>query len=208
MAFEPPKLPYAEDALEPVLSKRQVDLHYNKHTAKYYEVMNTLIKGTVYDSMTDLSEFVTRDMMATVDSKLFNNACQAWNHTFYWSILTEADKSGEPSEALKKQIDEDFRSFDAFKKKLSDAATDAFGSGWAWLVWSDNRLVVKTTPNARTPRTEDRQIPLFNIDVWEHAYLYDEKYAADRKAYVNNIWNILNWDAINANFDEAVKKTA
>lgn len=203
MAFEQPKLPYTLNALEPVLSERQVSLHYSKHMAKYYEVTNKLIKGTVYEKFTVLSDMLTRDMIMKLDSKLFNNAAQAWNHAFYFESLCARDQSGKPSEALLAEVNDAFESFDQFKKQFVEKAVDQFGSGWAWLVWHNDKLKIKTTPNARNPLSDGDSVVLLTIDVWEHAYTYDEQYAADRKKYVEQIFDVINWEVVNQRFKDA-----
>jgi len=203
MAFEQPKLPYALDALEPILSKRQVDLHYSKHMAKYFDVTNKLIKGTVYEKFTELSDLLTRDMIMKLDSKLFNNAAQAWNHVFYFESLCPKNQSGKPSEAILAEVNDAFGSFETFKKQFVEKAVDQFGSGWAWLIWNGSNLKIKTTPNARNPLSESGDVPILTIDVWEHAYLYDEQYAADRKTYVQQIFDIINWEVVNQRFEKA-----
>lgn len=205
MAFEQPKLPYAEDALEPVLSAYEVQLHYGKHAAKYFDTTNELIKGTVYDRATKLEELVNKDSLTTVNSKLFNNACQAWNHTFYFNCLAPETETGECSDELMIQIEKDFGDFDTFKQKFNELAINHFASGWAWLIWKTDKLIIKTTPNARNPLTDDGQIPLLCVDLWEHSYLYMREYAADRKAYVHALWKIINWKFVNQQFAEATK---
>lgn len=203
MAFELPKLPYAEDALEPVLSAKEVRVHYEKHTAKYFEVTNQLIKGTTYEKFKTLDDMINKDTLATMDSKLFNHACQAWNHVFYWNCLAPETETGDPSSKLLAQIVLDFGSMDQFKKKFSEAATNQFGSGWAWLVLKADQLIIKTTPNARNPLTDAGQIPLLCVDVWEHAYYIDYEY--NRKEYAEKIWKLINWKFVSDQFEKATK---
>lgn len=205
MAIAQPKLKYAEDALKPYLSERTVSIHYNKHTTKYFDTMNKLIKGTPFDKEEDLTKLVSKDALMKADSKLFNNACQAWNHTFFWSCLTPTDQSGSPSELLMSAIVDTFGTFEVFKKKFSEQANNHFASGWAWLVLHHNALIIKTTPNAGTPLTSAGMIPLLCFDLWEHSYLYQEAYAADRPAYVEALWNIINWTFVSNNYEDAIK---
>lgn len=204
MTFNQPPLPYAEDALEPVLSKQEVHLHYSKHEAKYFDTLNEVIKGTSFENIDSLDELVTHKHLARMDKKMFNNACQAWNHVFYWQCLCPVDQSSQPSAELLAKIKTKFGSFADFKKKFSDAAVDNFGSGWAWLIVRDNDLLIKTTPNARNPLNDPGYTPILTIDTWEHSWTYDEKYFGDKKAYVKAIWDILNWDFISAQFAKAV----
>lgn len=203
MAFERPPLKYAEDALAPHISKETVSYHYGKHTKKYFDTVNEMIKGTVYENKATLSDLITKDTMVAMEAKLFNNACQAWNHQFYWACLTPADKSGEPSDDLMDQIEEDFGTFEEFKKKFGDLGDKQFGSGWAWLIWKDGKLIVKATPNGKNPLTDQGQTPLLTMDVWEHAYYLD--YMNERPAYIKAFWNVVNWDYVSAQFAKAKK---
>ena len=203
MAFKLPNLKFSEDALKPHLSERSVSLHYNKHTSKYFDTVNKLIKGTPLDKEENLSNLVSKDALLKSDSKLFNNACQAWNHIFFFNNLAPTDSTGEPSAELTAAINEEFGSLEKFKDKFIDAAANLFGSGWCWLVLKDNKLTIKTTPNAGNPLSQDRTTPIMTIDVWEHGYLYQEDYAADRLAYLNGIWNVINWNEINERYTDA-----
>lgn len=205
MTFTQPPLPYAEDALEPALSKEEVHLHYAKHTAKYFEKLNELVKGTPFAKVGSLDELMTRKHLADMDTKIFNNACQAWNHTFYWDCLCPVDQSTQPSVELLAKIKERYGSFADFKKKFSDTATDHFGSGWTWLIVKDGELIIKATPNARNPWNDPSHIPIFTMDLWEHSHLYMEEYFADRKAYVKALWSIINWDFVNEQFKKATE---
>jgi Fe-Mn family superoxide dismutase len=163
--------------------------------------MNKLIKGTPYDKETDLDAMVSKDTMMKADSKLFNNACQAWNHIFYFNGLSPSP--GELSDDLAAAIKVDFQSPTKMKDEFIEAATNVFGSGWCWLIVKDNKLSIKTTPNAGNPLSQDRTVPLLCIDVWEHAYLYQEDYAADRTAYLNGIWNVIDWKTISERYADA-----
>jgi superoxide dismutase, Fe-Mn family len=198
--FEMLKLEYAEDALEPHISAEVIKYHYHKHTQKYFDTANELAKGTVFEGK-DLRDVINKDTMIRMETKLFNNVSQAWNHAFYWKCLTPASSSGKPSEALEKAMVEHFGSVEEFSKEFADKATKYFGSGWCWLVWKDGRLVIKTTPNATSPLTEKDAKPLLGCDVWEHAHYL--QYPADRAAYVKAFMNVINWDFVNKNFEEA-----
>lgn len=201
MAFKLPKLNFSEDALKPYLSERSVNLHYHKHTSKYFDTVNKLIKGTPFDKEEDLSNLVSKDALLKTDSKLFNNACQAWNHIFFFNNLAPASDVGEPSAELSAAINEDFGSFEKFKDKFIDTAANLFGSGWVWLVLKDNKLTVKTTPNAGNPLSQDRTTPIMTIDVWEHSYYLQYEY--DRYTYLVEIWNVINWNEINDRYTNA-----
>ena len=170
--FTLPKLPYADDALAPVISANTISFHYGKHHATYVKVLNELIAGTPYEGLT-LEEIVVRaagDKDAAA-KKIFNNAAQAWNHEFYWHSMTP--KGGAPTAKIKDALDKSFGGLDAFKKAFSAAAVGQFGSGWAWLVkGSDGALKIETTSNADTPIAHGGT-PLLVADVWEHAYYLD-----------------------------------
>lgn len=200
MAFKQPKLKYNEDAFEPYLSKHAVSIHYNKHTAKYFDTLNKLIKGTVFEKKDKLEDLLTKDALVKADTTLFNNACQAWNHSFFWSCLAPVDKVGEPSETLLNAINADFGSVEQLKKKVNEAGMGMFGSGWVWIVIRDNQLTVKTTPNGGNPLSTDRTTPLMCIDLWEHAYCYQPEYEANRQAYLEAMWNIISWDTVSERY--------
>ncbi len=185
-----PPLPYAENALEPVISAKTISFHYGKHHKAYVDNLNKLIAGT------DLADMPLEKIVAAVAGKadktaIFNNAAQAWNHAFYWKSM-QPNGGGEPPAALKKIIEESFGSMDAFKKELATAAITQFGSGWAWLVKDQDKLKVIKTGNADTPITQGKK-PLLTIDVWEHAYYLD--YQNRRADYVNAVIDkLLNWN--------------
>ena len=184
-----PPLPYAENALDPVISAKTIRVHYGKHHKKYVETLNKLIAGT---ELADLSlEKVIAATAGKADkAAIFNNAAQAWNHTFYWRSL-QPKGGGDPPATLKKRIDASFGSLDACKKELATAATTQFGSGWAWLVLDADKLKVVKTGNAETPLTKGVK-PLLTIDVWEHAYYLD--YQSRREDYVNGVLDkLVNW---------------
>jgi Fe-Mn family superoxide dismutase len=185
-----PPLPYAENALEPVISAKTLSFHYGKHHKTYVETTNKLIAGTELADL-PLEHIVTSTAGKPERQTIFNNAAQAWNHTFYWQCL-KSKGGGEPPAALKQKIEECFGSVDAFKKELSAAAVAQFGSGWAWLVAEGSKLKVVKTPNAETPITQGLR-PLFTIDVWEHAYYLD--YQNKRVDHVNAVIDKLaNWE--------------
>lgn len=184
-----PPLPYAENALAPVISANTVGIHYGKHHKGYVDTLNKLIAGT------DLASLSLEKLIAETGGKadkvaIFNNAAQTWNHTFYWRSLRPKG-GGEPPATLKQKIDASFGSLDACKKALATAATAQFGSGWVWLVLQAGKLKVVKTDNADTPLTQDAK-PLLTIDVWEHAYYLD---CQNRRAdYVNGVLDkLINW---------------
>jgi len=155
-------LPYAEGTLEPVISRRTVELHYGKHHRAYVDTLSRLIPGTPFANAS-LDEIVLRTARAPEHLGIFNNAGQAWNHAFYWRSLRPA--GGAPASApLLRRLEADFGSFDAFKQALAAAAVGQFGSGWAWLVLERGRLRVARTSNADVPLTH-QHTPLLCIDV-------------------------------------------
>jgi Fe-Mn family superoxide dismutase len=190
-----PPLPYPENALDPVISANTVSFHYGKHHRAYFDNLNKLIAGT---PLADESlEQIIRATVGVGDkTAVFNNAAQAWNHTFYWNSMRPGG-GGKPGRELGERIDKDFGSFDAFRKELASAATSQFGSGWAWLAVADGRLKVVKTGNADNPLTQGMK-PLLTIDVWEHAYYLD--YQNRRADYVNAVLDkLVNWNFVAEN---------
>jgi Fe-Mn family superoxide dismutase len=185
-----PALPWAENALEPVISAKTISFHYGKHHKTYVENANKLIVGT---ELADLPlDQIVRATAGKADRVgIFNNAAQAWNHEFYWKGL-KPKGGGEPPSALKSKMDAAFGGVDACKKELANAAVQEFGSGWAWLVLDGDKLKVVKTGNADTPIAHNQK-PLLTIDVWEHAYYLD--YQNKRVDYVNALIDKLaNWE--------------
>ncbi|WP_228125229.1 superoxide dismutase [Candidatus Methylospira mobilis] len=190
-----PPLPYAENALEPVISANTIGFHYGKHHKGYVDNLNKLVAGTEYADLT-LEKIITATAGRADKAAIFNNAAQIWNHTFYWNSL-KPKGGGEPPAALKQKIEASFGSVDACKKELAAAAVSQFGSGWAWLVLDGDRLKVIKTANADTPLTTGMK-PLLAIDVWEHAYYLD--YQNRRADYVNAVLDrLLNWEFASTN---------
>jgi Fe-Mn family superoxide dismutase len=184
-----PVLPFADNALDPVISANTLSFHYGKHHKTYVDNLNKLVTGT---ELADLSlEQVIAASSGRADKVgIFNNAAQIWNHTFYWNSLTPRG-GGEPPAALKQKIEADFGTVEGCKQELVAAATTQFGSGWAWLVQDGGKLKVVKTANANVPSTEGVK-PLLVIDVWEHAYYLD--YQNRRVDYVNaTIDRLINW---------------
>ena len=190
-------LPYADDALAPTISAKTISFHYGKHHAGYVKTLNGLIAGTKYEGLS-LEEIVAASRDAG-DTAIFNNAAQIWNHDFYWRSLAPAENGGEPSAELLAAIKASFGSLDACKAALADAAVKRFGSGWAWLLVKDGKLVVESTSNADTPCGKPGVKPLLVIDVWEHAYYLDWQNA--RAAYVKAVVDgHLNWTFASSSF--------
>jgi Fe-Mn family superoxide dismutase len=184
--FSLPRLPYAEDALAPVLSAETLKLHHGKHHKKYVDTMNQLLQKE--HQGIDAPGATLEDVVRQAKGKLFNNAAQAWNHDFYWHSLSPQKR--RPAGALLHQLERDFDSYERFADQFSQAAIGQFGSGWAWLVEKDGKLQVVTTSNADTPMAHGVKC-LLTLDVWEHAYYVD--YRNERERYVSAILDRLNW---------------
>jgi Fe-Mn family superoxide dismutase len=185
-----PPLPYAQNALEPVISANTMGLHYGKHHKGYVDTLNKLIAETEFADL-PLEKIVRAVSGQSEHVSIFNNAAQAWNHTFYWRSM-KPKGGGEPPAALKRLIESSFGSLEAFKKEWSTAAVGEFGSGWAWLVKDGAQLKIVKTGNANTPLTWG-VTPLLTIDVWEHAYYLD--YQNRRVDYVHALIDKLaNWE--------------
>ena len=184
-----PPLPYAESALDPVISANTLAFHYGKHHKGYVDTLNKLIAGTELATLS-LEQLINETAGSSDKIAIFNNAAQTWNHSFYWRSL-RAKGGGEPPAALKRRIESSFGTLDACKKELATAATTQFGSGWAWLVLEGDKLKVVKTGNAETPLTKGAK-PLLTIDVWEHAYYLD--YQNRRVDYVNAVLDkLIDW---------------
>eukprot|EP00033_Pygsuia_biforma_P007424 GCRY01008491.1.p1 GENE.GCRY01008491.1~~GCRY01008491.1.p1 ORF type:complete len:193 (-),score=9.25 GCRY01008491.1:300-878(-) len=191
MAFSLPKLPYANNALEPVISEKTIEFHYGKHHQAYVNNLNGLIEGTEFENAS------LEDIIKKAEGGIFNNGAQVWNHTFYFTQFS-ADGCKEPKDDLKAAIDAKFGSFDAFKEAFSKAAATLFGSGWAWLVVDEKgELEIVQTSNAGNPLRDGKK-PVLTCDVWEHAYYLDKQNA--RPAYIADFWKIVDWKVVSERF--------
>jgi len=191
MAFELPKLPYEYNDLEPVISKKTLEFHHDKHHAAYVNNLNNLIKGTEFED----SDIV--DIIMKGKGGIFNNAAQVWNHTFYFDQFGK-EKHEQATGNLLEAINTSFGSFNDFKEKFSTAAKTLFGSGWTWLVKKPNgSLDIVQTSNAANPLTEGL-IPILTCDVWEHAYYLD--YQNRRPDYISSFWDIINWEIVSGRY--------
>ena len=180
--FQLPPLPWDQGALEPVISSRTIGLHYGKHHRTYVTKLNELVAGTPFADM-PLEQVVRETAEKAEHKKIFNNAAQTWNHTFFWSCLRSPARQ-EPSGKVAQRIDTDLGGVDKFKQQFAQAAVDCFGSGWAWLVDRNGKLEITSTSNAMTPIAQG-VTPLLTIDVWEHAYYVD--YENRRPDYVKAV---------------------
>ena len=189
MNYEMPKLPYAHEALEPVISQQTVDFHYGKHLQAYVNNLNNLVPGTEYEGKT------VEEIVATApDGAVFNNAGQVLNHTLYFLQFTPNPSRKEPAGKLREAIDRDFGSFENMKKELNGAATGLFGSGWAWLaVDKDGKLHITKEANGSNPLRKG-MTPLLGFDVWEHAYYLD--FQNRRADHIQALWDIIDWEAV------------
>jgi superoxide dismutase, Fe-Mn family len=191
MSHTLPELPYAKNALAPVISEETITFHYGKHHQAYVTNLNKLIVGTEFESAN------LEDIVRKASGGMYNNAAQIWNHTFYWKCL--APKTGvEPTGALEKALVKQFGSVPEFKKQFGNAAVTLFGAGWAWLTRdAKGTLAIEQASNAGCPLTAGR-MPLLTCDVWEHAYYIDYRNA--RADYVEKFWTIVNWKFVEQNF--------
>lgn len=196
MAFTLDPLPYAYDALEPHIDSETMTIHHDKHHQGYVDNLNKAIAGTENENKS-LEELVKN--AGSISPAVRNNGGGHWNHSFFWDSLS--GKGGNPTGKLSDAINESFGSLDAFKEKFAAAGATRFGSGWAWLISKDGKLEVSSTPNQDNPLmdvAETKGTPLLGVDVWEHAYYL--KYQNKRPAYLEAIWNVINWDKVAERF--------
>ena len=188
--FELPPLPYAEDALAPVISARTLQFHYGKHHKAYVDTLNKLVAGTPFATMT-LEQIIQATAGQADHEPIYHNAAQAWNHTFFWRSLKPNGGGSTAPPALAALIASSFGDIGTLKKELTTAADTEFGSGWAWLVFDGAKLKVTKTSNADNPLTSDMK-PLLTIDLWEHAYYLD--FQNRRPDYTKGVLDkLINW---------------
>ena len=199
MLHKLPELSYGYDALEPYFDKQTMEIHHTKHHQTYVDKLNAALEDQ-QDLQNKGVEDLLRDLETVPDSirtAVRNHGGGHFNHSFFWPMLRkETSFGGDVAQA----INSSFGSFDNFKDKFSNAAALLFGSGWAWLVWSNNELQVMTTPNQDNPLSQGKT-PILGIDVWEHAYYL--KYQNRRPEYINAFFNVVNWDKVNEYFNAA-----
>lgn len=198
--FELPALSYSYDALEPFIDKATMEIHHTKHHQAYVNNLNKAIEGTELEGKT-LDEMFS--MMSKLPAAVRNNGGGHWNHDLFWKLM-QPGGAKQPEGKLADAINSAFGSFEDFKKKFSEAAIGRFGSGWAWLVVSDGKLVISSTPNQDNPLMDFAEVkgtPILGLDVWEHAYYL--KYQNRRPEYVENWWNVVNWDFVSEFFSKA-----
>jgi superoxide dismutase, Fe-Mn family len=203
VAFELPPLPYDYAALEPHIDEQTMRIHHDKHHQAYVDNANAALAGTELDGMS--VEQVLTNLEVLPDDKQMavrNNAGGHANHSFFWQIMGP-DGGGEPSGALGGAIADLWGSFDDFKAAVNDNGVKRFGSGWTWLVHDGTALSLYSTPNQDSPILND-DVAILGIDVWEHAYYLT--YQNRRPDYLAAWWNVVNWDAVSANYEAAVKE--
>lgn len=193
--FKLPQLPYAKNALSPFLNEEQMTFHYDKHHKAYIDNLN---KFAETDS--SLKGKSLEEIVLSSSGGIFNNAAQAWNHTFYWFGMGTAGHTGKPSDKLMAAITRDFGSMDELKAKFVDGGMKTFGSGWIWLCTdASGKLSLVSTSNAQVPFTNNGPVPLLVSDVWEHAYYVD--YRNLRQKYLETFWSHVNWAFVSENYD-------
>jgi superoxide dismutase, Fe-Mn family len=201
MAFTLPALPYAPAALEPNIDALTMQIHHDKHHQAYVDNLNKAVAGTPNENKS-LEELVSK--AGTLAPAIRNNGGGHWNHSFFWEILAP-NEGGKPSGKLAESIDADFGSFDSFKEKFTLAAIGRFGSGWAWLVEQDGKLLISSTPNQDNPLMDIAEVkgtPILGVDVWEHAYYL--KYQNRRAEYLGAFWNVINWKEVNKRYEASL----
>ncbi|MBX9449378.1 MAG: superoxide dismutase [Taibaiella sp.] len=203
MAYTLPELPYAYDALERSIDKETMTIHHTKHHQAYVDNLNKALEGK--DAPEDLEELMKN--ISKYDKAVRNNGGGHYNHSLFWKVLSP-NGGGQPTGAFADCIDKCFGSFEEFKKQFEEKAKTQFGSGWAWLVCDGNEhCQVTSTPNQDNPLmdiAEVKGIPIFGVDVWEHAYYL--KYQNKRPDYLAAIWDVVNWDEVAKNWAAANTK--
>ncbi len=201
MSFELPDLPYDYDALEPHIDEKTMKIHHGKHHQGYTNKLNAALEGHEFADL-DIEEVLKRIEEVPADKKqaVINSGGGFANHNLFWTVMSP-NGGGNPSGDLAKAINEKFGSFDKFKEKFSSTAASQFGSGWGWLCVNDSgELVVTSTANQDSPYMNGLT-PILGVDVWEHAYYLN--YQNRRPDYLNAFWNVVNWDQVEKNYQDA-----
>jgi Fe-Mn family superoxide dismutase len=199
--FELPSLPYSYDALEPYVDKMTMEIHYSKHHAAYVNNLNKALEEL--ENVPSTIEDILKNISKLKSLTIRNNGGGHYNHSLFWKLM-KPKGGGEPKGKLLEAINISFGSFETFKNKFNEAATKVFGSGWAWLVINNDMLEIGTTPNQDNPLmdiSDFKGIPIICLDVWEHAYYL--KHQNKRADYINNWWNVVNWDEASTNLQNA-----
>lgn len=193
MTFNLPPLPYAHNALEPHIDTLTMQIHHGKHHQAYVDNLNKAITGTEHENKS-LEQLVAH--AGAISAPVRNNGGGHWNHSFFWESLSP-DGGGAPAGKLADAINHSFGSFDEFKTKFAATGVGRFGSGWAWLIVHEGKLIITSTPNQDNPLmdvAETKGTPILGVDVWEHAYYL--KYQNRRPDYLSAIWNVIDWKKI------------
>jgi Fe-Mn family superoxide dismutase len=201
MPHELPPLPYANDALEPTIDAKTMEIHHDKHHQAYVTNLNAALEGTEWADRP--IEQVIADLEALPEDKraaVRNNGGGHVNHTMFWQLMKPGG-GGDPSGPLADAINDTFGDPDQLKAQVNDTGVKRFGSGWTWLVWDGTGLAVKSTPNQDNPTMDSDDVPLLGIDVWEHAYYL--KYQNRRPDYLAAWWDVVNWDEVARRFESA-----
>ncbi len=197
MAFQLPDLNYDYNALEPYIDAQTMEIHYTKHHGGYTSKLNDAIKDSELENKT--IEDILKDV-SKYSAGVRNNGGGFYNHKLFWDIMSGSG-GGQPSGDLLEAINKDFGSFDKLKEKFNTAAATRFGSGWAWLINQNGKLVVASTPNQDNPLMDVAEVkgtPILGLDVWEHAYYL--KYQNRRPEYIDAFWNVIDWDQVAKRF--------
>lgn len=199
--FELPELPYAYDALEPTIDKETMNIHHTKHHNTYVTNLNNALEGHEDLQSKSLEDLLTNldSLPAGIQTAVRNNGGGHANHSLFWKTMSP-NGGGNPTGELADKINEKFGSFDKFKEEFQASAAGRFGSGWAWLVVNNGELEVTSTANQDNPIMEGKT-PLLGLDVWEHAYYLN--YQNRRPDYAAEFWNVVNWDEVSKNYEEA-----
>ena len=207
MAFTLPALPYAENALEPAIDAKTMNIHHTKHHAAYIAKLNGALEGHAdlqAHSIDDLCRNIGT-LPEAVRGAVRNNGGGHFNHSLFWTILAPAGQGGEPSPELAAAIDTAFGSMDGMKEKFAAAGATRFGSGWAWLGAKDGGVCISSTPNQDNPLmtglVDCDCTPLLGLDVWEHAYYLH--YQNRRPDYIKAFWSVVNWNEVSRRFADA-----
>ena len=198
MPFQLPDLPYAPDALAPHMSAETLEFHHGKHHRAYVAKTNELLQTEGELSGASLAQ-VIREAKRAGNAKLFNNSAQLWNHSFFWKCLAPAEGQ-KPEGKLEHLVNDAFGTVETMLHKLQEEAVNHFASGWAWLVLDRGNLRITSLHDADTPLAHEGMVPLFTLDVWEHAYYID--YRNERPRFASTVLsNIVNWEFVAQNLD-------
>ncbi len=201
MSFELPALDYAFNALEPHIDARTMEIHHGKHHQAYVNNLNNALKDHA-DANKPLEELIRN--ISKYPMAVRNNGGGHWNHSMFWKVM-KPNGGGVPAGKLGEHISAAFGSFEAMREQFNQAAATRFGSGWAWLIVHDGKLVITSTPNQDNPLMDIAEVkgtPILGLDVWEHAYYLH--YQNRRPDYINAFWNVINWDEVNHRLESAL----